>query len=281
MKYLLLLILSLTISHSFSQEDKEKKALLATKKANNYIAEANDLASSDDFALAEVEYRKAISKQPTTVAGAYNLGHSYFKKGNFEEALYRHEQAAKNATDKLEKHKAYHNIGNILMENKKCKEAVEAYKNALRNNPQDEETRYNFAIAKECAKKQEEENKNNKDEDENSDEEEKKEENKDDQKNEDQKEDQDNKDEQDENDKNEGEDEKDEEGKPKDDKKEDGKQGEDEKKQPQQPKPQPGQMSPQQIKNLLEDMENQEQKVQEKVNAQKAKGVKLQTDKDW
>ncbi|WNH14145.1 hypothetical protein [Thalassobellus suaedae] len=53
------------------------------------------------------------------------------------------------------------------------------------------------------------------------------------------------------------------------------------KKDQQQPKPQPGQMSPQQMKNLLEAMNNQEQKVQEKMNAEKMKGVKIQTDKDW
>ena len=52
------------------------------------------------------------------------------------------------ATSKAEKHKAFHNIGNILMQKEKCKEAVEAYKNALRNNPTDEETRYNLAVAK-------------------------------------------------------------------------------------------------------------------------------------
>ena len=50
---------------------------------------------------------------------------------------------------------------------------------------------------------------------------------------------------------------------------------------PQQQQPQQGQLSPQQIKNLLEAMNNQEQKVQEKINAQKVKGAKVQTDKDW
>ena len=55
---------------------------------------------------------------------------------------------------KKEKHRAFHNIGNTLMQNKKCREAVEAYKNALRNNPSDEESRYNLALAKECAKEQ-------------------------------------------------------------------------------------------------------------------------------
>ena len=81
--------------------------------------------------------------------------------------------------------------------------------------------------------------------------------------------------------KKEGEDEKDEDGKPKDEKKDKGKGDEDKKKEQQKPQPQPGQLSPQQIKNLLEAMNNQEQKVQEKMNAEKQKGVKIKTEKDW
>ena len=57
--------------------------------------------------------------------------------------------------------------------------------------------------------------------------------------------------------------------------------GDKEKKEQQKPQQQPGQLSPQQIKNLLEAMNNQEQKVREKINAQKVKGAKQQTDKDW
>ncbi|MFT5231274.1 MAG: Ca-activated chloride channel family protein, partial [Candidatus Azotimanducaceae bacterium] len=94
------------------------------------------------------------------------------------------------------------------------------------------------------------------------------------------KKDQENKDEQDEgdkkDDKKEGEDEKDK-GKP--DEPKDKKEGEDE--QPQQPQPTPGKLSPQQVKSLLEAMNNEEKKVQDKINAKKEKGVKVKTDKDW
>ena len=228
-----------------------------------------------------MDYRKAISTKPSSVAGTYNLAHSYYKNENFEEALYRNQQAAKNAVDKDEKHKAYHNIGNILMKEKKCKEAVEAYKNALRNNPKDDETRYNFALAKECAKQQEDDNpqeenkdgENNKDKEKNEDKDKK--ENNEKEKEQDQK-DQNQKDKGDENKDQENKD-KDDQGKPKDEKKDAGKGDEDKKQQ----QPKKGQLSPQQIKNLLEAMNNQEKKVQEKVNAQQAKGVKVQTDKDW
>ncbi|AUP79648.1 tetratricopeptide repeat protein [Flavivirga eckloniae] len=278
MKQIVLVLLTcITSIASFAQEEDDKAQRLALKKANGYVYEGNNSINNDDFVSGEMAYRQAISKQPNTVAGIYNLGNAYYKEGNYEEALYRHEQAAKATTSKSEKHKAYHNIGNILMQNKKCKEAVEAFKSALRNDPTDNETRYNLGIAKICAeqqKDQQDQNKDDKKKDQNKDDQDKKDnENKKDQK--DQK-DQNNEDQKDKGDQ----DKKDDEGKPKDDKKDKGK-GEDEQKDKQKPKPKPGQMSPQQIKNLLEAMNNQEQKVQEKMNAVKEKGAKIKTEKDW
>ncbi|WP_242120610.1 tetratricopeptide repeat protein [Aestuariivivens sediminicola] len=265
-----------------AQEKKDKAQELALRKANNYVYEGNKLFN-DDFIEAEMAYRKAISEQPSLVVGNYNLGNSYYEKGNYDEALFRQQQALKHATSKLDKHRAYHNIGNILMQNKKCQEAVEAFKNALRNDPTDDETRYNLGLAKICAEQQKDQQEENKD-DENKD---KKEDNKDNQ----QQDQQDKKDQEGDNkedeknqegdqDKKEGDEQKDEEGKPKDDKQEPGK-DDDKEKQEQQPKPKPGQLSPQQVKSLLEAMNNQEQKVQDKINAEKQKGIKVKTDKDW
>lgn len=274
MKQIIIFFIAITTTLSFSQ-DKENKEHLAAKKATNYIYNGNKLVN-DDYISAEMEYRKAISEQATSVAGTYNLGNSYYEKGHYGEALYRHQQAAKSATSKLDKHKAYHNMGNVLMQNKLCKEAAEAYKNALRNNPNDDETRYNYAIAKACAKQQQDQQKDNKDEneDENKEDEEKKEDKKDEG---DKKED-----EKDSEDKDEDGDEKeDEKGKPKEDKKDKEQGNEGDKKEQPKPQPKPGQLSPQQVKNLLEAMNNQEQKVQDKINAEKQKGVKIQTDKDW
>lgn len=257
----------LVTSFSFAQEKEDEKAI---RKANNYVYEGNTLlADKEDFVSAEMAYRKAISERSTTTAGIYNLGNSYYKSKNYDEALYRLDQASKTATSKDEKHKAYHNMGNILMKSKKCKEAVEAYKSALRNDPTDDETRYNLVLAKECADQQKDQNKD----DENKDDKDKKDEDKKDE-NKDKGENKDNQDKKD------GDDKQDEDGKPKDEKDNKGK-GDEEKKDQQQPKPQPGQLSPQQIKNLLEAMNNQEQKVQEKVNAEKQKGVKVKTEKDW
>ena len=274
----ILILLSITV---VAQDKTEEKAALKQKlKAQSFVAEANDLAANDAFVEAEMEYRKALSIKPTQVAGAYNLGHQYIKKGNFEEALYRNQQAAKNATTKEEKHNAFHNMGNILMEEKKCKEAVEAYKSALRSDPSDDETRYNFALAKACAKQQEDDNPQDDDKDgeNNKDKDDSKDKDKDKEQEDNKDKDQQDKEDQGDKDKKDGDQDKDEEGAPKDDKESDPKEGD---KENQQNQPQPGQMSPQQIKNLLEAMNNQEQKVQEKINAQKVKGAKQQTDKDW
>ena len=267
MKALVIILTLLASVFSYAQE-KDEAQLLAKKKANDYVYEGNEKLNDKNYISAEKEYRKAMSEQASNVAGAYNLGNSFYKNGNFEEALYRQQQAAKNATSKEDKHKAFHNIGNILMQNKQCKEAVEAFKNALRNNPNDDETRYNYALAKQCADQQKEDEPKDDEGDDKDKDKDKKDQDKD-QKDQDDKKDQDKKD---------GDDKKDDEGKPKDDKQDKGK---DDKKDQQQKQPQPGQLSPQQIKNLLEAMNNQEQKVQEKMNADKQKGVKVKTEKDW
>jgi len=269
MKNVLTLILILSISFAYAQ-DKDK----ALQKSNDFVYEGNVLANKD-FIASEKEYRKALSKKPSNINGAYNLGNAYYEKGNYDEALLRHIEASKLAVTKEEKHKAFHNIGNALMQQKMCKEAVEAFKNALRSNPKDEETRYNLVVAKECAKEQQ----NNEDKNKDKEDEDKKDEDKDDQdKKDDENKKDDKKDEGDE-DKKKDDDKEDEDGKPKDEK-DDKKEGDPKNKKEQQ-QPQPGKLSPQQVKNLLEAMSNEEKKVQEKINAKKAKGEKTKAEKDW
>ena len=276
MKYTIATILLFMTFLSFSQEKN-----LALEKSNDMVYDANELVL-EDFVSAEKEYRKAISKAPSNTIGSYNLGNALYEAGHLDEAMSRHLETIKNTSSKEEKHKAYHNIGNVLMKQKLCKEAVEIYKNALRNNPKDDESRYNLALAKECAKQQgdgegEDENEDKKED------EEKKDENKENENEKDEgdkeKDDQDNEGE-DKEDKKDGDEKEDDKGKPKDEKdnKENNKPGDKKKKQQQ---PQPGQLSPQQVKNLLEAMNNHEKKVQDKINAKKTKGAKVRTEKDW
>ena len=232
---------------------------------------------NNEFITGEVAYRKAIAIEENKATGSYNLGNAYYKNSKNEEALSRFVDAAKVATTKPQAHQAFHNLGNALMNQKEYSGAVEAYKNALRNNPSDDQSRYNLALAKDLLEKnppQEGEDDQDKEQD-----------------NQDKKDQQDKKDDQDKN--------QDQEKGPKDNQDPEDKKGDEQedKKEPQEPKepkdeqakqdqqqqqqPADGQLSPQQVKNLLESMNNQEKKVQDKINAKKQKGVKIKSEKDW
>ena len=244
-----------------------------------YIYEGNQELKKDDFVNAEAAYRNAISENPTNAVSKFNLGNAYFKNKKSNEALVRYNQAQKVATTKLEKHKAFHNMGNSFMQQKKYDNAIEAYKNALRNNPKDNESRYNLALAKK--KKEEQDKQDEKDKDKNKDKKDDKNkkdkdsDKKDDKGKEDKKKDQDGKDDKKEKDKK-----KDDKGK-EDDKKEKQQEKPGKDKKEDKPKPQKGQLSPQQVQSLLEAMNNQEKKLQEKMNAKKQKGVPVKNEKDW
>ena len=131
----------------YSQESAE-----ATLLSDQYVYEGNTIVE-ESFVEAEKNYRMALSEMPSNKKGAYNLGNAYYTAELYDEALARLNSVAKDVS-KSEKHRAYHNIGNALMQNKQCEKAVEAFKNALRNNPSDDESRYNLALAQQCAKEE-------------------------------------------------------------------------------------------------------------------------------
>lgn len=262
----------------YAQNDKDK--LKELKESQELISDASEALQKDKFPIAEADYRKAIALNPTNEIGKYNLGTAYYGKNKNTEALNRFKQAASVATAKPDKHKAFHNMGNTYMNEKKYAEAVEAYKNALRNNPGDDETRYNLALAKEMLEKnppQDDQNKDDKQDQNKENEDKKEQDDKGDNKEEDKGDEKENEDKGDQKDDNKEGDEEQDKGKP--DEPKDQKEGEGDK--PQQSQPQPGQLSPQQVKSLLEAMNNEEEKVQDKINAQKQKGARVKSNKDW
>lgn len=266
----LFLVFGLSSTALNAQDNKEK--LKELKEAQEFLSDASLALQEDEFPIAEADFRKAIALNPANETGKYNLGTAYYGKSKNTEALNRFKQAASVAAAKPEKHRAFHNLGNTFMNEKNYTEAVEAYKNALRNNPTDDESRYNLALAKDMLEKNPPQD--DKGDDENKDKDDKKEDDGENKEGDDgdPKEDQDKGDEKE--DKKEGEDEKDK-GKPDEPKDQEGD------KKPQEQQPQPGQLSPQQVKSLLEAMNNEEEKVQQKMNAQKQKGAKVKSNKDW
>ena len=222
----------------------------------------------NNFEQAEKNYRIAINDSLSDLKATFNLSNKYYTEGLYDEAISRQIEATKLAKDNSEKHRAFHNLGNSLMKKQLCSEAVLAYKNALRNNPNDDETRYNLALAKKCEEEQEQNNDDeNKDDQKDKNDEKKDDQNKDDQqdKNDEKKDDENKNEQQDKNDENQND-------QNKDNKKSD---------QPKENKNQQSKLSPEQIKNLLKAMENAEKKVQAKVNDKKQKGTKVVSEKDW
>jgi len=243
----------------------------------NHIFEGNQQAESKEFNEAEMAYRRALSKAPEKPEALYNLGNTHFEEQDFDEAKQRYFQTQKFTENKFSKQQAFHNLGNVFMKQKDYAKAVEAYKNALRNNPEDEETRYNYALAKELLKKEQDQQNQDQQDQQNEDEQENKDQNQDQNKEGDK-----DKDSGKDNDEEQGD-----EGDKDEDKKEEGdqkkenqpQQGDQEKEQPAQPRK--TELSPEQVKSLLEAMSNQEKKVQDKVNAEKVQGIPVRGQKDW
>ncbi|MDP2161613.1 MAG: tetratricopeptide repeat protein, partial [Flavobacterium sp.] len=124
----------------------------AKKEKDKVLPKANKEFQDKKYTEAEAKYRISNSKDLSGSKAAYNLGNAIYKQDQPSEAKFAYSQALEKATTKEEKHKAFHNIGNVFMKEKQYSKAVEAYKNALRNNPSDEQTRYNYALAKEYLK---------------------------------------------------------------------------------------------------------------------------------
>ena len=131
-----------------------------------YIREGNKQFRVGQYDKAEVSYRKAVEKNPKNPQAAYNLGNALMAQKKDSAAVQQFEQATRIETNPLRKAAAYHNMGVICQTHKMYGEAIEAYKNALRLNPNDDETRYNLVLCKHQKQKQDQnqqQNQNNKD----------------------------------------------------------------------------------------------------------------------
>ena len=109
---------------------------------------------------AEVSYRKAIEKNPKNAQAQYNLGNALMAQKKDSAAVQQFQQAAQLETSPLRKAAAYHNMGVICQTHKMFGEAIDAYKQALRQNPQDDETRYNLVLCQRQKKKQDQNQQN-------------------------------------------------------------------------------------------------------------------------
>ena len=118
------------------------------------IREGNRLFRSGKHADSEVSYRKAMEKNPRNPQAAYNLGNALFAQKKDSAAVVAYQSGVQLETSAIRKAMGYHNMGVVCQSHKMFSEAIEAYKNALRLNPKDDEARYNLELCKKQQKKQ-------------------------------------------------------------------------------------------------------------------------------
>ena len=116
------------------------------------IKDGNKLYTDSSFNMAEMKYRKALEKDQDYFNASFNLADAIYKQERFEESTSLFDALKDNARNNIDLAKINHNLGNSLMKENKIDLAIEAYKNSLRQNPKDEETRYNLAYAQKMKK---------------------------------------------------------------------------------------------------------------------------------
>ena len=134
-----------------------------------YIRSGNKYYRQQNFVKAEAEYRKSLSVNPENPQALYNLGCALVMQKKDSVAVEQFEKASKVETGRMRKAKIYHNIGFVCQSHKLYGDAIKAYKESLRNNPADDETRYNLALCQRLNKSEQNRNKNKQNKDKNKD----------------------------------------------------------------------------------------------------------------
>lgn len=248
-------------------------AMLWAQAERKYIREGNELYNNGKYKEAAEKYAEAMRIKKDYLAAYLNQGNALYQQDSLDAAIKQFELAASLSTDKDLKAKAYHNLGNAYLKAEKYEESIEAYKNALRNNPNDPDTRYNLAYAQSKLKNQppqdQDKEDQKKDQEKDNDKDNKSGDSQDQQKNDQQKDDKGKKNEN-----------------PKDPK--DGDKGDpndaEKSKDEQDEKnmqPKPGQISKADLEKLLEALKNEEMKLQQKLMRKDSPNEQNNIEKDW
>jgi tetratricopeptide (TPR) repeat protein len=120
---------------------------LSAQENDNAIQKANDLYKQQQYQQAEAAYDEVLEKESSNRTAKYNRSLALYKQGKSAEAIKALDDLAFKTDEKELKSKAYYNKGAILSAQKKLEESIEAYKNALRQNPDDKEARENLQKA--------------------------------------------------------------------------------------------------------------------------------------
>ena len=147
-------ILSLLLVASAGQ------VLAQQKTDRDYLRSGNKLYNDSLFIKADVDYRKALEINPKSTDAMFNLANALLMQQKAQEAMEQYQSVSKIEKDKEKLAQIYHNMGVMLQSAKQLPQCIEAYKESLRNNPKDDETRYNLALAQKQLKDQQQNQQN-------------------------------------------------------------------------------------------------------------------------
>ena len=148
--YILSMLLLVSTGHGLAQNKTDR----------DYLRSGNKLYNDSLFIKAEVDYRKALEINPKSTDAMFNLANALLMQQKAQEAMEQYESVSKIEKDKEKLAQIYHNMGVILQSSKQLPQCIEAYKESLRNNPKDDETRYNLALAQKQLKDQQQDQQN-------------------------------------------------------------------------------------------------------------------------
>ncbi len=226
---------------------------LAVAQHPNHLVRKGNTAYNDSlFSESEQLYREALVKDQNSYAASFNLADAIYKQGKYSESSALFEALSEKSDNPLDKSKSYHNLGNSLLNEQKIDQAIEAYKNALRNNPDDQDTKFNLSYAQQLKQEQkQEEQQEQEEENQEKEQEEEQQQDQEEEQQQEQEEEQNNSDSE-----------------------------ESDKEEPKEPQD-PNEMTEEEAQQILDALQQQEKELQEDLQKKKSKAVNLKILKDW
>jgi len=124
------------------------------QEERRFIRQGNRHFENQELDKSEEAYRRALEKESNSFIAGFNLGDVLYEQENYEEAIKQFYSLSNITDDKEQLAKVFHNLGNTLLKEKQLEQSVEAYKQALRNNPGDMDTKHNLAYAQQLLRQQ-------------------------------------------------------------------------------------------------------------------------------
>ena len=217
------------------------------QEERRFIRQGNRHFENQELDKSEEAYRRALEKESNSFIAGFNLGDVLYEQENYEEAIKQFYSLSNITDDKEQLAKVFHNLGNTLLKEKQLEQSVEAYKQALRNNPGDMDTKHNLAYAQRLLKQQQQQQQQDQEQDQENEQDQKKEQ---DQSQQGQEQEQD-------------------------------QQKQQQQQQEQQQQQQEQKMSKEDAERILQSLEENEKELQKKIKEKKSRANRQKSDKDW